>query len=141
MIRKALLNDADKVNELGILINIDYEKLFKIDQIINDKYAKLYVYETDGLIKGFIHINELDEVIDIINIVVDPHERKKGIGTLLLDYVISEAKETVKMITLEVSENNKEAQKFYEKFGFEIINIRKNYYGKYDGYLMGRWIK
>lgn len=141
MIRNATPNDLLEVNKLGLLVNKDYENLFKLDQIINDKYAKFFVYEKDSKVIGFIHVNELDEAIDLINLVVDPAYRRKKIGSLLLKHIIADAKETVKMITLEVSASNKTAQKLYEKFDFEIISIRPNYYNNEDGYLMGRWIK
>lgn len=44
-------------------------------------------------------------------------------------------------ITLEVNENNLSAIKLYNKFVFEEVGIRKNYYdGKYNAILMNKKI-
>ena len=42
----------------------------------------------------------------------------------------------LKTITLEVVTDNIPAIKLYEKFGFEIINVRKKYFNGKDSYLM-----
>ena len=39
-------------------------------------------------------------------------------------------------ITLEVNENNLDAIKLYEKFGFEKLGIRKKYYNNTDNALI-----
>lgn len=65
--------------------------------------------------------------------VVRKNERKKGIGTLLLEKIIKEAEKTDKKeIFLEVNENNFYAIKLYEKFKFEKIGERKKYYNGKD---------
>lgn len=141
MIKEASIEDNERINYLGSLLNNEYNKLFQLANILNDKYAKIYVYVEDELILGFIHIVGLDEVLDIINIIVDTKYRKKSIGSKLLEFVINNAKDTVKSITLEVAVDNKAAIKFYEKHNFEVLNIRRGYYNGKDAYLMGRWIK
>ena len=145
MIRIAKLVDKDDINNLGQLINSNYKKLFKIDDILNTSYSKIYVYEDNKKVVGFIHLNVLYENIDIINIVVDPFYRRCNIGTKLLKFIIDEYKKNIANITLEVDVGNIAAINLYKKFGFEIINIRKNYYCNKDAYLMerklGQWKK
>ena len=59
--------------------------------------------------------------------------RHLGIGTKILEKLISISKELkFNSITLEVNENNKNAIKLYEKFGFEKLGIRKKYYNHTD---------
>ena len=41
-------------------------------------------------------------------------------------------------VYLEVSVENQAAIELYEKFGFEKIHTRKNYYGTEDAYVMER---
>ena len=141
MIRKAEYKDIDALNELGRLINKNFSNLFKMSEIMEEEYSKIFVYEENNLILAFLHITELYEIVDIINIVVKPEERKKGIASLLLDYMIGDANPLVELITLEVSVDNKEALLLYKKFGFEIFNKRKSYYDKKDAYVMGRKLK
>ena len=41
-------------------------------------------------------------------------------------------------LSLEVNINNQFAIKLYNKYGFEVVVIRKGYYNGVDGYLMER---
>lgn len=138
MIRSANIYDKNDINRLGLLLNPKYDLLFDLSEILNEEYSRIYVYEEDKKIVGFIHATVLYETIDIVNIVVDPKYRRKKIASNLFDYLLSEAPSSISLITLEVNEENKEAISFYKKFGFDIINRRKKYYGKNDAYLMGR---
>jgi len=55
--------------------------------------------------------------------------RNKGVGTLLMERAIEWAKSTniVKRMELSVYERNARARHIYEKFGFQIEGIRKNF--------------
>ena len=141
MIREAVISDKEQIDNLGVLLNPSYKKLFRLSTIINDKFNKLYVYEKNGKIIGFLHAIVLDETIDIINLIVDEKERRKMVASNLFDYMLSEAAETVKMITLEVRDSNLAAINFYKNFGFEIVNRRRGYYDDEDALLMGRVMK
>ena len=141
MIRKATIYDNKEINKLGLLLNPKYDKLFILSDILNEKFSQIYVYEIENKIVGFLHATVLYETIDIINIIVDPKYRKQHIASNLFDYMLSEAPDSVELITLEVNEDNKTAISFYKKFGFEIVNIRKGYYHGQDAYLMGRKIR
>ena len=90
------------------------------------------------MVVGFITATDLKETCDILSLVVDPKYRNKMVATNLLDYLISELDENLKLITLEVASKNIAAIKLYEKFGFEVVNVRKNYYKDDDAYLMAR---
>lgn len=96
-----------------------------------------------GEIVGFAGIKIILDEADIMNIVIKKDFRNNGIGSLLLDYLISYSKSiNLKTITLEVNEINIPAIKLYEKFGFEKLGIRKKYYnGKNDAIIMSKKIK
>lgn len=56
-----------------------------------------------------------------------------GYGTALLNEIIKVAKKTsLEILTLEVNAKNLSALTLYEKFGFERVGIRKNYYQMKD---------
>ena len=131
MIRNASVYDIPRINELGKLLNKNFERLFKINEM-------LQVYEKDDKIVGFITATSLYETCDILSIVVDPDYRKQGIGTNLLGYLISDLGEVLKLVTLEVATKNKEALALYDKFGFEVVHKREHYYDGDDAYLMAR---
>lgn len=141
MIRYFLESDFDTIYELGNKISENFSKTNNLKEIYNDKLTKILVYEKDKKVIGFLMYIELVDNIDILDIIVDEENRKQNIASCLMDYMISELNDTVKVITLEVRKSNIAAINLYEKFGFEIINIRKKYYGNEDGYLMGRVIE
>ena len=61
--------------------------------------------------------------------VVNQKYREKGYGTNLMSYLIKECeKSNVNKIFLEVSSSNITAEKFYSRFEFYTVGIRRNYY-------------
>ncbi|MDI6785617.1 MAG: ribosomal protein S18-alanine N-acetyltransferase [bacterium] len=70
----------------------------------------------------------LDEA-HLVNFAIHPHYRRKQFGKQLLYALLKLAiSKGASKATLEVRSSNKIAQRFYEKFGFLPIAIRKNYY-------------
>ena len=61
--------------------------------------------------------------------VVNPKYRKKGFGTYLMSYLIKECKNlNINKLILEVSHDNFAAEKFYRRFDFSTVGIRRNDY-------------
>ena len=55
--------------------------------------------------------------------------RKRGFGSYLMSYLIMRCKKKkISKLILEVSQKNDIAEKFYDKFNFSTVGIRKNYY-------------
>ena len=55
--------------------------------------------------------------------------RKKGFGTYLMSYLIKECEKlNINKLFLEVSHTNSTAEKFYSRFDFSTVGIRRNYY-------------
>ena len=67
----------------------------------------------------------------INNIAVDEPYRRKGVGAMLMDRIIQTAY-LLDMIalTLEVRMGNDAAMGLYNKYGFKVQGIRKNYYSE-----------
>lgn len=136
MVKEVTLLDQDEYLKLGLLVNINFEKLYNLESLLNSEYDKIFGYFEDNVLRAFIHVRVLYETVEIINIVVDPLYRRKGIATLLLKYIMN-IKE-IKEILLEVNINNEVAIKTYEKNGFKVISERKNYYGSDTALIMKR---
>lgn len=95
--------------------------------------SKYIVAKENEKIVGFAGIIISIDDTEITNIVTKKAERKRGIGTLLLDKLIEMTKkENRDKISLEVNENNIEAKNLYIKNGFEIVGRRKKYYNGID---------
>ena len=61
--------------------------------------------------------------------VVNKRFRKKGFGTYLMSYLIKKCETlSLKKILLEVSQSNVIAGRFYSRFNFSTVGIRRNYY-------------
>jgi ribosomal-protein-alanine N-acetyltransferase len=100
----------------------------------------LMIYE--GKIIGYSGMWIIVDEAHITNIAVLPEYRGKKLGAALHQKKIEIAKDHhVKLMTLEVRVSNVVAQKLYEKFGFQIGGLRKNYYtdNQEDAYVM--WVK
>ena len=70
----------------------------------------------------------LDEA-QINYFVVNKKFREKGFGSFLMRYLIKRCKEqNINKLFLEVSHSNYEAERFYTRFNFSTVGIRKNYY-------------
>ncbi len=136
MIRLANKNDLNKINEIGLQIKEDFNKKYDIENFLNLDYGKIYVYEENESVIGFIQLEEHYEILDIINIAVDKDNHNKNIGTKLIEFSTKDTK--AEKIMLEVRESNISAIKLYEKNGFIEINRRKKYYGNEDAIIMER---
>ena len=70
----------------------------------------------------------LDEA-QINYFVVNKKFRKKGFGSYLMSYLIQKCEKlNLKKVLLEVSQSNVTAERFYNRFDFYTVGIRKNYY-------------
>lgn len=125
-----------EIIKLGQLINKDFEKLFNINNL--NKTERIYVYLNDNKVTSFIHISSNYEIIDILNIVVEPKYEKQGIGTKLINHIIKNKDQNATKIMLEVREDNLKAINFYQKNNFKIISKRKKYYQNIDALIMER---
>ncbi|MGN1371695.1 MAG: GNAT family N-acetyltransferase [Candidatus Coprovivens sp.] len=140
MVNKIKIVDNDRFNELGLLINDNFCKVYELNCLLNSPYDYLFGYYDGDLLVGFIHVNKLYENMDIVNVVVDINYRNKGIASLLISFVCGYFVD-VQNVFLEVNENNSVAISLYKKNNFEVINIRKRYYGNDDALIMKRVVE
>jgi ribosomal-protein-alanine N-acetyltransferase len=93
------------------------------------KTRKYIVAVDDNEIIGYAGIAIAGDVADIHTLTVLPAFRRRGIASHMLREL--EAWATQKGITnfmLEMREGNAEAQPLYEKYGYQVISRRDNYY-------------
>lgn len=103
--------------------------------------SHFFVFKNSSEVLGYIGFWMVFDEAHIVTIAVRRDSRRKGIGTILMASALVVANEMgAKRATLEVRVTNTNAQKMYEKFGFEIVSVRKKFYtdtGE-DAYVM--WI-
>lgn len=121
------------IYRLGMMLHDNFDRLYN-EESLNNNVNKSFLYIEDDKLLGFIHVQDLIDELDIIDIVIDPSYRSKGYASKLLEYVIDYANN--KKIMLEVSENNTSAINLYKKYKFVEINRRKGYYNGIDAIIM-----
>ena len=142
-IEEMTLNDFEEIKE-GLQKDFDdFWTPSVLKSELENENSKYIVAKFESKIVGFagIWISPVD--VEITNIVTKKIERKKGIGSLLLETLIDMAKETKRdNISLEVNEKNSAAVCLYEKYGFEVVGIRKRYYnGKDNAIIMTKYFE
>jgi len=103
------------------------------------KTPHLYFYVVEDInVIGYIGAYILAGQTEILNFVIDEKYQRQGIGQKLFDEILEDSKiNKSESVVLEVKVNNEKGIGFYTKNGFEIVNIRKNYYADgTDAYLM-----
>lgn len=84
-------------------------------------------------ILGYLVFWSVADEVHLLNVAVDPVERKHHYGTALLDYLRAFAVEqTARFITLEVRRSNAAALVLYEHAGFRPVGVRPRYYANND---------
>lgn len=108
------------------------------DEIFSDWLDNPVAYGTyeDGVLIGFVEgfFEEWNKRYRISNIVIfDEKYRHSGIGKILLDKIIEEARKCMaRMVVLETQSYNYSAISFYIKNGFEIIGFDRYAYTNTD---------
>jgi ribosomal-protein-alanine N-acetyltransferase len=98
---------------------------------LSHNIAWFYVAENTKTkeIAGYILFWIIEETLELHDIAVKGSYKKKGIGRLMMEFMMETARDKgVEEMFLEVRQSNVEAVRFYEKFGFMQIDVRKNYY-------------
>lgn len=109
-LEKSLFDSPFSIKDLE---NMSIQEAFKIWKIYGDRLV------------GYVCFFQVKNEVEIIKIGVMKSYQGKNYGTHLITKI---KKLSIRKIFLEVSSLNKTAIKFYEKNGFKIIGVRKNYY-------------
>ena len=94
-------------------------------------HTRYFVVVENELVIGYAGLSKLpgSEQADIQTVAVVPSARGRGLGRVLMDRLITEAKKLgAGELFLEVRADNPVAQNLYASLGFEHIDTRKRYY-------------
>ena len=109
------------------------EKAFNTDQLrseLSNPESFFYFVKEEDKILGYLKLNTktaqtdqvLDSSLEIERIYLTQEAQSKGIGKLLMDFSISEAKRrNLLCLWLGVWEKNEKAIAFYKSYGFEVF--------------------
>jgi len=89
----------------------------------------LLVRTAECPVAGFCAFWLVFDEVHINNIAMRPDFRAQGIGTALLRQVLAEGQQLgARRATLEVRASNAGARRLYERMGFYVAGVRRNYY-------------
>lgn len=141
-IDKMTVKDLESIKDILISDFDDFWNYNILKDELKSENSKYIVAKFDNKIIGFSGIKVFVDNADIMNIVVRKNFRNKGIGTVLLENLLTLSKKLgLNSLSLEVNEKNIPAINLYKKLGFENIGIRKNYYNGKNGIIMIRNLK
>ena len=93
-----------------------------------------WVVEREGQIAGYIVLGLKADECHILNLCVARACQRQGLGRLLLEYGITEAKKRQTLVIyLEVRRSNSRAIALYRKLKFLLIGERRHYYQTVNG--------
>ena len=110
-------------NTISLWSKNQWDNEFKKDgvKVIGLLFSNLLI----GLCVFHVVLNEAQ----INFFVIDQKYRKKGFGSYLMNYLIKQCEKlNINKLYLEVSHTNATAEKFYSRYDFSTVGIRKNYY-------------
>ena len=136
-ISKMNIDDLNKISPVLLTEFDDFWNYNIFKSELENENSKYVVAKNNDEIVGFAGIWISIDEAHVTNIVTKKDLRKNGIGSTPLEELINLSKTlNLVSITLEVNENNLDAIKLYEKFGFEKLGIRKKYYNNTDNALI-----
>jgi len=95
----------------------------------NREVANLMVARLDDILVGYVCYWLIFKEVHIMNLAVRRDFRRQGIGETLIRSVLKEARDKGgERATLEVRASNIAAIRLYQKLGFNVTGIRRNYY-------------
>jgi [ribosomal protein S18]-alanine N-acetyltransferase len=146
--RKADLAELHKLDQVCFPREIAYSRAELLYFLAHPK-CSCWIAESEELetrLSGFVIIERVSRkkglTGHIITLDVDPRDRRRGLGTLLMHTAEEQMKhEGVEVMSLEVAENNAAAQQFYRSLGFVTSGrIPKYYGGRVDAEVMEKAI-
>jgi ribosomal-protein-alanine N-acetyltransferase len=82
----------------------------------------------DGQLTGYLVCSRYDAVWHVMNVSVDPSERRQGIASRLLETLWDRVGDPAAQYTLEVRPSNAAALALYDRHGFRTAGTRRRYY-------------
>ena len=120
----------NRVAELEQKIFSDAWSEKEVESTVGQNHAFGAVAKENEQILGYFLCYFVIDEWEIARIAVSPDARRKGIGQRLFDYMLTICGEKeIARILLDVRESNLPAISFYEKNGFVVDGVRKNFYG------------
>jgi [ribosomal protein S18]-alanine N-acetyltransferase len=100
-----------------------------LDEMLSSHAVTLVALVEQCTVAGYIFCRTVAGEAEVLNLAVAPAYRHSGVGTFLLDSVLSRLMaDGIQVLDLEVRVSNTAAINLYRRFGFIQTGVRRNYY-------------
>ena len=129
ILRKGRESDLKNVLEIEVMAykNPYWSQNMIFEVLANKTDKRLWIYEVDNDVVGFIIDMRHENEISLLNIAIHKYLQGMGHGLKMLKKYIKILPRKCS-IYLEVNKNNIKALNMYAKLNFEKLSIRKSYY-------------
>jgi ribosomal-protein-alanine N-acetyltransferase len=129
ILRKGRESDLKNVLEIEVMAykNPYWSQNMIFEVLANKTDKRLWIYEVDNDVVGFIIDMRHENEISLLNIAIHKYLQGMGHGLKMLKKYIKSLPGKCS-IYLEVNKNNIKALNMYAKLNFEKVSIRKSYY-------------
>lgn len=137
------------VDDVSVVIGIEQasydfpwsENIFR--DCLRVGYRCFAATDRTGSVVGYSLLSIVVDEAHVLNLCVDPAFRRQGVARLLLERMLTEARQGgARVIMLEVRPTNSGARALYTDYGFKQIAVRPGYYpaqdGREDAWLLSR---
>ena len=91
--------------------------------------TRIFCLSIKNLVIGVCVFQVVLDEAQINYFVINEKFRKKGFGSYFMSYLIKKCESlNINKLLLEVSQSNITAERFYSRFDFSTVGIRRNYY-------------
>ena len=128
-IRKASLDDLKQIYliEKDVFSNEHWTLEMVESELKNFLGKTTWIIEESTVILGYCMMRIFCNEANIINMAIKSSRQREGLGSFLLGHVLNQLPIN-SSVFLEVKEGNLSAINLYQRLGFKVINMRKNYY-------------
>ncbi len=128
-IRKASLYDLNQIYliEKDVFSNEHWTLEMVESELKNFLGTTTWIIEESTVVLGYCMMRIVCNEANIINMAIKSSRQREGLGSFLLSYVLNQLPINSSAF-LEVKEGNLSAINLYERLGFNVIYLRKNYY-------------
>jgi len=127
-IRKATLRDLHAIRTLNEKFKFETGRDWK--RLISSKNSEMFVLVSGGSVIGFTGLIRYDwnNTLQILNIFIEPHHRRKGLGFALVKFLVERSRKTSYRCLIAEAPSLNVVVDLYKKAGFRQCGYNDRYY-------------
>ena len=133
LVRKMMPGDVDGIAKIEQSYPSPWPTVSLHKELSKPNSTQLVSCAATGVLQGWLCASIVGSEAELLKITISSTCRRKGVGTILLSHLEQDLKALeVDSLFLEVRSQNDAALKFYLKFGFFQVGLRRKYYSLPD---------